>query len=528
MNKTSTLPVLIVGAGPTGLMAACQLSRLNIPFRIIDKKSGPTKESRALVIQARSLEIFRQMGIADQALAEGTRVNAINFIIGKAERRIPLGKIGKKLTEFPYLFVLEQSKTEEMLAEFLKQQKIKIEWNTELVSFIQEKDNVSAIIEQKNKKEDITATYLIAADGSHSIVRKTLQIPFAGAMYKQAFYVLDCAVTGLPEDNTLYLLMNKKSFTLLFPMTAGRCRIVGTVPEEYEKKESITFEDVAPSLQRQLPDAIKVSKPDWISFYHTHHRCVSTFRSGRIFLAGDAAHIHSPAGAQGMNTGLQDAYNLAWKIAYVIEGKSPESLLDTYNAERLPFARQLVKTTDRLFSFVVDEHPWKTFLRMKILPRMMTLLVKTGYVKHFVFPMISQIAVNYRGSIIYHKTSHGRFHPEAPRPGDRLPYALRENESGNKQNIQHLVDGKHFEVFIFSKRHNKDFIQKVHTSMKKNNNLVIRQVLFNKRTKKLYELFGIENDGYYIVRPDMYIGYRSNGYQRQHIQKFLSAEFTQS
>lgn len=523
-----TESILIVGAGPTGLMAACQLARLGIPFRIIDKKSGPTKESRALGIQASTLEIFAQMGLVEKFLSAGTPTRAVNFWIGNNKRRIPLGNAGTGLTEYPYLFILEQSKTEQFLITDLATYNHAVEWETELFSLRQEENQVNVILQKQGKKESLAVPYLIGADGAHSVVRHSLEIPFIGAAYKQSFYLLDCVVGGLSAKNELYLSMSKNSFVGLFPLQAGRSRVIGTLPNDDGLKKELDKKQIITLLKQQLPFDVTINDPDWISYYHTHHRCARHFRVGRCFLAGDSAHIHSPAGAQGMNTGLQDAYNLAWKLAYVLQHKSPETLLDTYNNERLAFAKKLVHTTDRMFSFVVDERPLQVFLRLQLMPRALSLLLKTGYVKKFVFPMVSQIGITYREQVQYYLTSQGRFNPDVPRPGDRLPYIPFLSSAGKKQNLQVSVDGVKTNIFVFSRQIHSSFAQQIKTHVKDYPFMAVQHVLFTARTKKLYDAYGIEKEGFYIVRPDMYIAYRSNGYNKKHLQRYLDKSFIPS
>ncbi len=525
MKKTQELAVLIVGAGPTGLMAACQLARQGISFRIIDKKSGPTRESRALGIQARTLEIFAQMGIVEKFLAEGTPTRAVNFWIGNNKRRIPLGNAGTGLTEYPYLFILEQSKTERLLIEDLAKYTIQVEWETELFSLMQEENQVNVVVQKQGKKESLSVKYLIGADGAHSVVRHSLEIPFVGAAYRQSFYLLDCVVKGLTAKDELYLSMSKNSFVGLFPLQAGRSRVIGTLPNDDGQKKELDIKQTIALLKQQLPFDVTITDPDWISYYHTHHRCVSHFQVGRCFLAGDSAHIHSPAGAQGMNTGLQDAYNLAWKLAYVLQHKAPDTLLETYNNERLAFAKKLVHTTDRMFSFVVDEQPLQVFLRLQLMPRMLSLLLKTGYVKKFVFPMISQIGITYREQLSYYVTSQGRFTPDAPRPGDRLPYIPFLSSAGKKQNLQVSVDGTKTNIFVFTRQTQSEFAKRIKTVVKEYPFISVQHILYTTRTKKLYEAYGIEKEGFYLVRPDMYIAYRSNGYNKKHLRRYLEKTF---
>jgi 2-polyprenyl-6-methoxyphenol hydroxylase-like FAD-dependent oxidoreductase len=316
--------VLIVGAGPTGLLLACQLALRGVSFRIIDKNTDHTTQSRALVVQARSLEIFEQMGIAREALNCGQRARMVSLIVnGKQAFQMPIGNVGEGLTAYPYLLMLEQSNTEAILTDLLARLGHAVERTTELLDFTDRDNAVTATVKHGDgNKEVLQADWLVGADGAHSVVRETLGIPFAGKTYEQSLFVLDCEVSPPLHRDAMHIVMSDQAFTGFFPLTNGRSRILGTVPVGLEGRDSLSFEDVATDFDRRVKMPVQLKNPAWISLYRSHHRVVSTFRKGHCFLAGDAAHIHSPVGAQGMNTGLQDAYNLAWKLALVIQGRA--------------------------------------------------------------------------------------------------------------------------------------------------------------------------------------------------------------
>jgi 2-polyprenyl-6-methoxyphenol hydroxylase-like FAD-dependent oxidoreductase len=516
--------VLIVGAGPTGLMMASQLARSGIPFRLIEKNAGPTTQSRALVIQPRSLEILEQMGIADRAVKQGRIFQTINYVVnGKLAQRVPLGDFGKGLTQFPYLLILEQSKTEPLLANFLQQQGHNIEWRAELVSFTQTDSGVSATLKHHDKEETIEADWLIGADGASSLVRKTLSIPFGGEAYKESLFVLDCKINWPFKDDEAAIALSQDAFGLFFPMTDGRCRVSGIVSEEYADKDAISFDEVNRDFAKNLKMDLTLSDPQWISLYHAHHRYVAHFRKGRCFLAGDAAHVHSPAGAQGMNTGLQDAYNLAWKLALVLRGQAQEKILDTYHEERLPIARKLVRTTDRLFGITVSQNPFVVFWRVHVMPRLVALIPKEKHLLRFAFRVISQIGIHYRNSSLSRNASLGSFPRKAPRPGDRLPFVTF-HERNKLISIQEKVKAPTFHLLLFSRNNNGERIKTIHDLVNPYGELIqIEVILFSLGSSDLYEAFGVQNGGYYLVRPDNYIAYRSTKFNEQHLKAFLES-----
>ncbi|HSX09140.1 MAG TPA: FAD-dependent monooxygenase [Candidatus Saccharimonadales bacterium] len=515
--------ILIVGAGPTGLMMACQLTVFGIPFRIIEKNDHPVKESRALGIQARTLEIFRQMGIVDEFLKNGQKTKALNYIVGNITRRIPIGELGQGISEYPFLLMHEQSKTEKVFNEFLQKHSKKVEWGTELVRFTQDLDGVTAVIKEKKGKEEIqTFDYVVGADGARSVVRHGLGIELAGATYHQLLYVLDCKVESSTfKDNEIYLSLSKNIFTAFFPLAHNVWRIIGVVPDELSLKKDITFEDIQAHFSEHLTIPVKLSHPNWISVYHSHHRCVKEFRLGRCFLTGDAAHIHSPVGAQGMNTGLQDAYNLAWKLAFVLQGKADPALLDTYNEERLPFAQKLVETTDRAFSLVVSENPLKAIFTKYIAPLVMKEIVKKDFTRMFMFKTISQTGISYKEGPLSQNASFGIFPKISPLPGDRLPFIFYTNEKGQEKNIQELVTTTKMELLIFENDNTMEDV--LNLSLEKYKDTFHITVI--KGNKELFEAFGIVSDGFYLVRPDMYISYRSQGISVQHFEKYLQQFF---
>ena len=524
-NRHDKPPVLIVGAGPTGLMMACQLARFDIPFRIIERNEGPTTQSRALVIQPRSLEIFEQMGLADQAVKQGRIFQTINYVVnGKLAQRVPLGTFGEGLTQFPFLLILEQSKTEPLLGNFLEQRDHSIEWGTELVSFTQSDSGISATLKHiDNGDERIETDWLIGADGASSLVRKLLGIPFGGETYKESLFVLDCKINWPFQDDEAAIALSRHAFGLFFPMTDGRCRVSGVVSEEYADKDTISFEEVNRDFAKNLKMDVTLSDPQWISLYHAHHRYVAQFRKGKCFLAGDAAHVHSPAGAQGMNTGLQDAYNLAWKLAWVIRGRAEEKLLDTYHEERLPIARKLVRTTDRLFGITVSQNPLIVFWRVHVMPHLVALIPKEKHLLRFAFRLISQIGIHYRDRSLSRRTSLGSFPGKAPRPGDRLPFLLFQDEN-KLVNIQAEVKTPAFHLLLFPGNQNEEGANRIRSIFEEQDyGTHVETITLTSGTEELYKDLGMENGGYYLVRPDMYVSYRSNRFSADHLETHLKS-----
>jgi 2-polyprenyl-6-methoxyphenol hydroxylase-like FAD-dependent oxidoreductase len=520
--------VLIIGAGPTGLMTACQLTLRNIQFRIIDKNKGPNSESRALAIHAASMEAFSQIGIAEQFLELGKRTKAINYLVkGKVAEHIKLSEFGKGLTEFPFLLMLEQSKTERLLIEFLEKRGQKVEWETELMSISQDDYLVRGTINlPENSEETFETNWLIGADGAKSIVRQKLKIPFGGQTYPVNLFVLDCKVNWPLQDDEMYIAFSDYSFAGFFPMPEGRCRVIGFVPKKVGEKEKINFEEINNGFAERMQMKIELSDPNWISLYHSHHRYVSQFRIGRCFLAGDAAHIHSPVGAQGMNTGLQDAGNIAWKLALVIKEQAKDILLDTYQQERLPFARQLVRTTDRAFGITVSKNPFVKLMRMYVAPKILSVILKVNFISQYIFKNISQVGVSYNETLLSKNASKGSFPSNAPKPGERIPYVEYKDAEGSLINIQMHLNDLMFHLFLFTgvpSEPPKSLIFKFAKRFEKV--ITIDKIPLTKGTKNLYKSFGIKTTGFYLVRPDFHIAYRCPETDTKHFEDYLATFF---
>ena len=416
----SARTVLIVGAGPTGLTLAAWLAHQGVHTRIIDRTAEPGTTSRALAVQARTLELYQQLGITDTVLARGHKVPAVNlWVRGAHAARMPFEVIGAGLTRYPFLEIFPQDEHERLLLEHLAALGVRVERGTELTDFTDQGEGIHArLLGPDGREETLEAAYLAGCDGARSLVRETLGTGFPGGTYRQVFYVADIDGGGPALDGELHIDLEEADFLAVFPLAgAGRARLIGTVRDERaEHPELLRFEDVSARAMHNLK--VRVERVNWFSSYRVHHRVTEHFGKGRAFLLGDAAHIHSPAGGQGMNTGIGDAVNLAWKLAAVLQGRAPPRLLDSYEAERIPFARRLVATTDRIFTFATAEGAIADFMRTRVAPLLMPRAVALAPVREFLFRTVSQITVNYRGSPLS-AGAVGRVHG-----GDRLPWAL--------------------------------------------------------------------------------------------------------
>jgi len=405
---------LVVGAGPTGLVLALWLTKLGVHARIIDKTAGPGTTSRALAVQARTLELYRQLDLTDAVIARGHKVPAVNlWAKGERAARVPFDTVGAGLTPYSFLEIFPQDEHEKLLIARLKDMGVTVERQTELMHFTDDRGGVVARLRTPDGDERCETHFIAGCDGARSLVRETLKSGFPGGTYKQIFYVADVHGSGPAFNGELNIDLDAADFLAVFPLAGeGHARLIGTVRDE--RADTMTFDDVSARAMENLK--VQVDAVNWFSTYHVHHRVTDHFRKGHAFLLGDAAHIHSPAGGQGMNTGICDAINLAWKLAAVVSGRAPDRLLDSYESERIGFARRLVATTDRAFSLATAEGGFADLLRTRIVPFLLPKIADFAFAREYMFRTVSQITLNYRDGPLSEGTA-GDVHG-----GDRLPW----------------------------------------------------------------------------------------------------------
>lgn len=505
--------VLIIGAGPTGLALACQLIRYGIDFVIIDKKETTTPYSKAIGVQARTLELYEQIGLADKLIALGHKAEKVRmFAGGKVRGEAEFKDLGKGLSPYPYILIVEQGRHESLLYDYMRTNGRDVEWQTELVSFQQNEASVTAEVRKPDGTTgNINAKYMVACDGAKSRVRNSLGLEFSGSTFERMFYVADVQLDWDFGHDALQVFLMKNSLLAFFPMPGDkRYRIVGTFPEEFSKDEGdVLYDEIEERIKKDTElERIDLSDVNWFSTYKVHTRHVDKFSVGRIFLAGDSAHIHSPAGAQGMNTGIQDGYNLAWKLAFVLKGKASGELLNTYNEERLPNAEQLTKTTDRFFGMVAGSEPILAFTRIYIFPYIAQFLFSFEAFKRFVFPRVSQIRINYEDDTL--SEEHGSFTVKA---GDRMPWFEVEGAS-----IYDRLREPKFHLISF-------FDGKTEVPSLPADLMAEWDGLIDSTVISLYpnisEIFGRRESFFIILRPDNYIGLISDELSADALRKYL-------
>src|SRR6185312_2694482 len=369
----SSCEVLVVGAGPTGLVLALWLNRLGVKVRIVDRLPAAAPYSRALGVQARTLEFYAQMDLAASVVAAGRQVEAANlWVAGRRVAHAPLGPMGTGISPYPYVLIYPQDAHERLLEDRLRAAGVAVDRGVELAAFSETADGIAAELRHAGGRvETCAARYLAGCDGAHSRVREGLGAAFDGGAYAHLFYVADVDGSGEAMNGELQVGLDRDDFMAIFPLPgSGRARLVGTVrPDAGRAGVPLAWEDVNQRVRAWMP--VEVARVNWFSTYHVHHRVAQSFRGGGAFLLGDAAHVHSPVGAQGMNTGIGDAVNLAWKLAAVLHGGAAPWLLDTFDTERRAFARELVETTDRIFAAATSDRLLARFTRMELLPHLL-------------------------------------------------------------------------------------------------------------------------------------------------------------
>ena len=513
--------VLVVGAGPTGLMLANQLRRRGVHARIIDRHSGPAQQSRAMAVQARTLEIYSQLGIAERALALGRQGSGMNmWAQGRHQARVPLGDIGQSLSPHPYVLMLGQDANEVLLGQRLRDFGLSVDWNTELVALEQHADRVDVTLRMPDGSHSRQAAAWIAGcDGGHSAVRRLNDIGFPGAPYEQVFYVADTEATGPMKQDELNVFLFRDGFHLFFPMHGrDRWRAIGILPKAMRHRDDLTFGEVVPAITSEVGTGLSFVACDWFSTYRIHHRCAERFRKDRAFLLGDAAHVHSPAGGQGMNTGLQDAYNLAWKLALVIGGDADPALLDTYEAERQPVAKRLLRTTDRLFTMLVSDGWIAGMLRTRVIARVLAIAMKQSRVRTLAFRTISQIGIRYRNSPLSRTVAGPK--ADGPHAGDRFPWLQLAFEAGGPpRDLYSRLDDTGFHLLVFGQPEaGPEAARQLRTGAVAVDVTVVPADAAN---ELILKRAGIAQPSFFLLRPDGHIGLAGDRLDIAAIRRYL-------
>jgi 2-polyprenyl-6-methoxyphenol hydroxylase-like FAD-dependent oxidoreductase len=442
----SRLDALIIGAGPVGLTMAAALTHQGLMYRLIEKAASPTDKSKALVVWSRTLELLAPMGIAEELLnATGTRVKAGSIYAD--QKRIVHFALTSDESPYGFPLMLPQSETERVLAEHLQQKGIEAERRVELISFSENSDSVVCRLRHADGREETVETpWLIGCDGAHSTVRHAANIPFSGHAEPNDWMLADIHIDGTLARDEVSVFWHATGLLVFFPIGADRFRMIADLgaTDPSTQRADPTLADVRAKLEERGPGGLAASDPVWLANFRINERKVADYRRGRIMLCGDAAHIHSPAGGQGMNTGMQDAMNLAWKLALLRRGEGqPEALLQSYSLERSAIGEQVLKAAEVFTTVATLRNPVAQFMRNHLAP----IITSFHQVQDEVRRGWQEISLNYRHSPLSKEV--WPLFGGGQQAGDRLCYMpLRSAVDGRPASLFSTIDGKRHSLLL--------------------------------------------------------------------------------
>ncbi|KAI9650953.1 hypothetical protein NHQ30_000988 [Ciborinia camelliae] len=530
--------VLIVGAGPTGLTLALELFVQQVPFIIIDPLFAHSPHSRAVVLHSRSLELLsRHPSLVSNILPLCQHINGLSFYIDQKKAFEMDLDVDVLDTEFSGPFFVSQSETESCLEAQLEEYGVQVERGTKATAILQDDNGVSVRIRkvkrdgcEESNEEEIRCQYIVGCDGSHSMVRKTAELKFEGSAYRSDFLLAEVKLKFDLAPDRLTMLMGS-GFMMSLPLKDGIFRLVVSVPPT-KNGESVhgeshddvpTLKEFEEAFQRLGTGKLEFEDPPiWITRFKLHHRIADSFRNGRILIAGDAAHIHSPVGGQGTNTGIQDSINLGWKLGMVLRNEKKDTFLDSYSTERHRVGSNLLKGTDRIFEFMATTTPLYVYVRNTLFPWVAPIAFKEGANRARRYRFVSQLGIRYRHSPVC-KTAKAYCGPR--RGGDRAPNGrILLPGAQDTTYLYSLFKGPTHHLLLFSGLGKggmdaEELLETVGTDFpeKEKSWLQIHRIVSEERRGKddisdeggvLHERYGFRTEpGYVVVRPDAYIGY---------------------
>jgi 2-polyprenyl-6-methoxyphenol hydroxylase-like FAD-dependent oxidoreductase len=523
--------VLVVGAGPTGLTLAAQVHALGARVRIVDRQPDRVHESRALAVQPRTLEVLRGLGIAQTLVERGNDTSRLQMHAGERVIAVRLFDVGLEDTAYPFLLFISQTETEAVLNEHLAEQGVRVERGVELLEFQAGQEAVLCTVRHRDEgTERLHARYLVGCDGAHSSVRQGAAIPFEGGAYPQTFVLGDLEVDGDLERDVGHAFLGAGGMLFFFPLgRPASWRMLGLRPpggEDVRDRPQPPLAELQAIADAFAGGKLRLRDPVWLTYFRLHHRHAARYRAGRVFLAGDAAHVHSPAGAQGMNTGIQEAWNLGWKLALVSRGIADEALLDTYETERRPIGRFVLRFTDRAATIATSESPVVRLLRTQLVPRVAPLVLRSSKLRAYGFRTLAQLRIHYRDSPAVQEGEPAL--SRGPRAGDRLPDA-RIARNGPTGWLQDAVAAPSFHLLLCGPADGWDADHLTALQDSYNGLLAVHRLgrhaapgALHDRDGQAFARLGVDRAAQYLVRPDGHIGFRSAGTELGGVTGYLA------
>jgi 2-polyprenyl-6-methoxyphenol hydroxylase-like FAD-dependent oxidoreductase len=494
--------VLIVGAGPVGLVLACELARRDVGLRLIDKLPRPTTESRAIVVHARSLEMLERIGVVDELMATGIKVTGAQFHAdGVTRAEIALNTVD---SPYPFSVTLPQTETERILRERLAGLGVTVEQGTELVGFDQDEGLVRARLRREDgRDETVASSWIAGTDGSHSTVRSATGAHLEGSFKGERFLMGDVEADYDLDRSSMHTFFSPGTGPIVvFPMRGERTRLIAQLTDEADVDAGEPTLERMQAVADERAGGIKLLEAHWLTVFEIHHAQVPQYRHGRAFLAGDAAHVHSPAGGQGMNTGMQDAFNLGWKLALAADGRAAPGLLDSYHAERHPVAARVIKQTTRMTTMATLHGKGARALRNHLVH----LAAGLAPVRAELADQTEETNINYRDSPLV----AGAEHAAGPKPGDAAP------DVAGLSLHSVLADGTgHTLLQVGGAPAKPEWVERT----------AVRRVLVSDRTSsepdydvtvfdaehRIQQRYGVAEEGaLFAIRPDGYVGLRAD------------------
>jgi 2-polyprenyl-6-methoxyphenol hydroxylase-like FAD-dependent oxidoreductase len=539
----SPIDVLVVGAGPVGLTMAADLIRHGLNCRIIDKAAAPTDKSKALVVWSRSLELLANLGLAEIFVDTGLKAVGAS-IYGHGKRLIHIATADVE-SPYPFPLMIPQSETERLLTEHLSRQGLPVERCVELVSFTEQPDGVICTVRHADGREEmISAAWLVGCDGAHSAVRHTLGMPFTGQAEPNDWLLADVHIEGpLPPDE-VSVFWHEKGVLVCFPINRDRFRVIADLgfAKDAVRPPDPTLADAQAKVDERGPRGLTLTNPVWLAGFRINERKVSDYRRGRVMLAGDAAHIHSPAGGQGMNTGMQDAFNLGWKLALVQQGLAQaQPLLESYSRERSGVGDQVLRGAEKVTTMATLRNPVAQFLRNHIAP----IVVSFGLVQDKIKNALCELNINYRKGPLSAEDWHA--HGGDLAAGDRMPDApLASVATGAKTTLFAVLRGTGHHLLLLPGSYDHGalshlleiaaetqrafpgiyatsvILQHTDDAITPDLSAIPQDVpVWLDVEKRLHQRSGATDRALILVRPDGYIGYRAQPADADSFQRYL-------